>query len=466
MWGGTVTVGSDPAGSGAVGYSAFAIGMGSITSPDFVANGKANAVDVVAYSPKGLHLALSRELSIPFTLHIEEKSFESSSALTSMGAEAYIYTWSQPGLTWTIGESVPVFFDSRSASQGASANSPATGTPTLIGSVQAGQTLTVDASGMADDDGLTNVSYAYQWIANDGTSDSDIEDASSSSYTIASGDVGKTIKVKVSFTDDEGNEETLTSAATPAVTAAVPGAPSGLAVSPHDTGKLDLTWDAPDSDGGATITGYKVQWKEAANSWDTPADVSKATVSGSSHTVSGLTDGTEYTFRVLAVNSVGDSGASGETTGTPKETTAPTVSAATVDGSTLTITFSEDLAESPVPATAAFSVTVGGATSGVDSVAISGSTVTLALASAVASGEPVTVDYTLPTDGADARLKDLNGNAADSFSGQQVTNNTAAPPAPLTASSHDVPSSPRWTKRDHLRTAVQREPGGVQLQDP
>ena len=73
IWGGTVTVGSDPASSGAVGYSAFAIGMGSITAPDFVADGEGYTVDAVAYSHEGLHLALSRKLSTPFTLHIRRE---------------------------------------------------------------------------------------------------------------------------------------------------------------------------------------------------------------------------------------------------------------------------------------------------------------------------------------------------------------------------------------------------------
>ena len=77
-----------------------------------------------------------------------------------------------------------------------------------------------DTSGIGDVDGLTNVSYSYQWIANDGSSDSDVQDATSSSYTLVSGDVGKAIKVKVAFTDDAQNQESLTSAATAAVAAA------------------------------------------------------------------------------------------------------------------------------------------------------------------------------------------------------------------------------------------------------
>ena len=99
-------------------------------------------------------------------------------------------------------------------------NSAATGAPTISGTVQVGQTLTADTSGISDEDGLGNVSYSYQWIRNDGADDSGISDATGSTYTLVDDDEGKTIKVKVSFTDDEGNDETLTSAATVSVAAA------------------------------------------------------------------------------------------------------------------------------------------------------------------------------------------------------------------------------------------------------
>ena len=112
------------------------------------------------------------------------------------------------------------------ASVEARPNSPATGAPTISGTVQVRETLTASTSGIADTDGLTNVSYSYQWIRNDGSADTDIQDAAGSSYTLVDADAGKTIKVKVSFTDDAGNEETLTSAAT----ASVAGAPEPITV--------------------------------------------------------------------------------------------------------------------------------------------------------------------------------------------------------------------------------------------
>ena len=88
-----------------------------------------------------------------------------------------------------------------------------------------GETPTADTSGIGDDNGLTNVTYSYQWIRNDGGTDTDIMGATDSSYTPVAADEGKTIKVKVTFTDDEGNGETLTSNATD-LAAARPNSPA------------------------------------------------------------------------------------------------------------------------------------------------------------------------------------------------------------------------------------------------
>ena len=96
-------------------------------------------------------------------------------------------------------------------------NSPATGQLTISGAAQVGETLTASTSGIADEDGLDNATFSYQWVRNDGTADSDIQDATGATYTLTGDDAGKPVKVRVSFTDDAGNAETLTSAATEAV---------------------------------------------------------------------------------------------------------------------------------------------------------------------------------------------------------------------------------------------------------
>ena len=97
---------------------------------------------------------------------------------------------------------------------GPPSNSAATGAPTVSGTAQVGETLTAETSGIADADGLTNVAYSYQWLE---SRDTEISGATGSSYTLGDGDAGKAIKVRVSFTDDTGNAESLTSAATTAV---------------------------------------------------------------------------------------------------------------------------------------------------------------------------------------------------------------------------------------------------------
>ena len=113
------------------------------------------------------------------------------------------------------------------------ANSAATGAPAITGTARVGETLTADTSGIADADGLTGASFSYQWLA-DGT---DISGATGSTYTLASTDLGKAVKVRVSFTDDAGYEETLTSAATAAV-----------AAKPPEVTDVRVTSDAGDDD--------------------------------------------------------------------------------------------------------------------------------------------------------------------------------------------------------------------------
>ena len=100
-------------------------------------------------------------------------------------------------------------------------NTPATGAPTITGTAQVGQTLTAGTTAIMDADGLTTPGYTYQWIRTAGrrgyrTSPG----ATASTYTLVAADLGTTIKVRVSFTDDASTAETLTSAATAAVAAA------------------------------------------------------------------------------------------------------------------------------------------------------------------------------------------------------------------------------------------------------
>ena len=172
IWTGTVTVGSDPDGSDATGYSLFNGGMGSITAPDFKLGGVKYAVQFVIHNQSGLYLGLKSELAKAFSLYVVSASFESTDGSFRKGDNSFIYHWQGADPDWSVGEDVAVaLFDATEAeaAEETPANSPATGAPTISGTVQVGETLTASTSGIADTDGLTSGSYSYQWIRNDGS---------------------------------------------------------------------------------------------------------------------------------------------------------------------------------------------------------------------------------------------------------------------------------------------------------
>ena len=163
-------------------------------------------------------------------------------------------------------------------------NTPATGQPTISGTAQVGETLTADTTGINDADGLANVSYSYQWQADDG----DIAGATAATYTLAVAEQGKAIKVRVSFDDDAGNGETLTSAATAAVAAAPAATP--LTAS-HE--------DAPASHDGQDSFTFKLRFsEEVALSYLTLQDHAFTVTGGTVDKAQRLTPGSNSGWRV------------------------------------------------------------------------------------------------------------------------------------------------------------------------
>ena len=89
-----------------------------------------------------------------------------------------------------------------------------------------------------------------------------------------------------------------------------PGAPTNLTAVVGD-GQIVLSWDAPASDGGAEITDYEYRIN-GSGPW-IPIGSTDTT-----HTVTGLDNGTEYTFQVRAVNRIGKSFAPNQVETTPE----------------------------------------------------------------------------------------------------------------------------------------------------
>ena len=244
---------------------------------------------------------VDRELPVGFTLELDGAQFESSDA--SLGSHTYghVYTWPGRGMDWDVGEEVAVSLILRERVE----NTPQTGGPAICGTAQVGQTLTADTAGVSDDDGLGSGVFEYQWVRSDGTTDTDIAGATGATYTVAAADEGKTVKVRVSFTDGGGNPESQTSAATPAVTAR-PNSPAKGAPTISGTAQALRTLTAhtsgiSDADGlaGATFT---YQW--VANH-GTDTDIAGAT--DSTYTLVDADEGKIIRLRVSFTDDGGNS---------------------------------------------------------------------------------------------------------------------------------------------------------------
>ena len=202
IWSATLTVGI---GDTNLGYST-STNVGALSRHEFALDDSSHSVKLVAIGKDGLlSFGLDRALATAFTLHAGGLPFVSADASPLMGGDGHTYQWDGGRLGWNVGDEVILILTSE--------NRPATGLPTIVGTVRAGETLAADTSGIDDGDGLTNVIFSYQWARND-EEDEDIEGATSSTYTLVSADEGATISLRVYFTDDGGNHETITSTST------------------------------------------------------------------------------------------------------------------------------------------------------------------------------------------------------------------------------------------------------------
>jgi len=133
--------------------------------------------------------------------------------------------------------------------------------------------------------------------------------STSTSATVTGLTNGTSYNFRVAATSAAGTG-TTSSTATATPSASSPGSRTGLAGT-GGASQVALTWTVPASNGGSAITDYVVEYQPSGGSWTTFAD---GTSTSTSATVTGLTNGTSYSFRVSAVNSAGTASASSSVT--------------------------------------------------------------------------------------------------------------------------------------------------------
>ena len=212
IWTGSLTVGST---TGAVGF----VGTtGALDDKTFSIGSSNHEIDGLA-----LDLRDAPNLTLIFSLKDTVLTSAEKAALrlhvcntTTVDLSAAIffssnrnYNVAYSGAAWTSGSTLAVYLS-------LPANNAATGAPTISGTAAVGETLMAATGTIADVDGVPTT-LTYQWLRVDGATETDITGATESSYTVTADDIGKTLKVKVGFTDDLSGEEARSSAATATV---------------------------------------------------------------------------------------------------------------------------------------------------------------------------------------------------------------------------------------------------------
>ena len=161
------------------------------------------------------------------------------------------------------------------------------------------------------DGGSELTAYKLSWgLSLGGGASSATVSATMTKHTITGLTNGEEYTIKLLAENEVGEGPSTELSATPMAT--VPSTPQNVVAKPRDKA-IGLTWEKPASDGGSALTTYKLSWGLSLG-----GGVSETTVSATmtKHTITGLTNGEEYTIKLLAENEVGE-GPSTELSATP-----------------------------------------------------------------------------------------------------------------------------------------------------
>ena len=200
------------------------------------------------------------------------------------------------------------------ASLTASAPVGVPGPPTALAATPLGASVRLTWTAPAQNGGSAITDYAVEFSDDAGESWSTFADAVSTtaSATVTGLTNGTSYWFRVSASNALGTGAPSTHVVAVPWEVLSPSAPRDLAVTSVQLTSIGLSWTAPTTDGGAAITDYVVDYSsDSGSSWTTFTDVVSTL---RSTTVTGLTSGVRYVFRVSAVNSVGRGTASSSTT--------------------------------------------------------------------------------------------------------------------------------------------------------
>jgi hypothetical protein len=186
-----------------------------------------------------------------------------------------------------------VILQSLTVAGAVSAPSAPTGVTAVAGDTQASVSWTAGSTGGSPITG-------YEVTASPGGQSCSTSGATSCTVTGLTNGQAYTFTVVATNVEGDSPSSSPSNSVTPAA-ATAPGMPTSVSGTRGDS-KVSVAWTAPASNGGATITGYTVT--------SSPEDKTCITSGALTCEVTGLTNGTAYTFTVTATNAAGTSGPS------------------------------------------------------------------------------------------------------------------------------------------------------------
>jgi titin len=179
--------------------------------------------------------------------------------------------------------------------------------PRTLSATPTNQTITLSWLAPLDNGGEPITSYLVSHRLNQNPPSWTVVETSDASTTYAISGLTNDVeyKFKVAAKNTIGTGPTTSELlAIPSGVVTAPSAPTITSATPG-AAQVSLAWDAPTNNGGEAVSSYMIEYNESGQTTWTEFTVSGVTFTTSPRTITGLTNGTEYYFRVSAANSAG-----------------------------------------------------------------------------------------------------------------------------------------------------------------